>query len=304
LLLLFFEPSTRTHFTFWQAGTLLECRIPPITHPELFSSAVKGESFLDALAALTMVRGVEHLCGVDGVVIRHPKVGAAREAAEMLDAVQAVSGHAPVPVINAGDGTAQHPTQALTDLVTIFRERPAAAHPLEDLTIVLSGDLRYGRTVNSLLHLLGRFGEHHRIRVICATHPDLGPKEGILYYLVRHGVTCNLTEDFEQAIREANVVYMTRIQRERLPSPEEYARVKGRYVFRPDHLSLLRPGAFVMHPLPINRDPADPPAEIDDRLTPLAQRGDPRCAWFRQSHYGYPLRAALLDLIFYGVEWG
>lgn len=209
----------------------------------------------------------------------------------------------PLSVINAGDGTGQHPTQALVDLFTIHQERRKVnGHPLDNLTVLFSGDLKRGRTTNSLLYLLGKFGERHRIRVLFSTHKALGPKEELLMYLARHRIDYQFIPKLAKAIPEADVIYMTRIQRERTDGKSYKKLDRHRYIFQKKHLSLLRSSAFVMHPLPINRDPADPPAEIDDELTPLAIAGDPRLAWFRQSLRGIPLRDALLDLIFARID--
>lgn len=303
LLLLFYEPSTRTYKTFWDAGRLLGFDMPSIIDPQTFSSFAKGEDELDAIAAYTQVGGMGQLRGADCVVVRHPKEGFPVDVANVvMTACQDGESRPPLPVINAGDGTNQHPTQSLMDLATIYAERNTWCenHPLQDLQIVVSGDLKYGRTVNSLLHLLGRFGAEHHIHVIFSAHPAVGPKEGILEYLGRHSVSWENEPDFEKAIRRADVIYLTRIQKERMPDLELYNQVKGQYVFRLSHLECIGKRAIIMHPLPIDR--RNPPAEIEPSLTYIALQGDPRCAWLRQSHRGYPVRAALLDIIFQQIE--
>lgn len=303
LKLVFFEPSTRTEDTFWAAGHYLDESIRVISHPQIFSSAAKGESFVDAIAALTRVGGLGELRAADCLVIRHGDEGTAMLAAKVVDtAFGDGTSKRPLPIINGGDGMGQHPTQALVDLYTIHRERKCQNHPLDNLTVLLTGDLQRGRTTNSLLYLLGKFGERHSIAVVFSTHEELAPKRDLLLYLARHRITYKFIPDFTAAIPQADVLYMTRIQRERTDG-QSYAHLdREKYVFQKDYLALLKAGAFIMHPLPINRDPEDPPAEIDDALTPLALAGDPRLAWFRQSLRGIPLRAALLDLIFARID--
>lgn len=300
LKLVFFEPSTRTEDTFWVAGTFLGVNVRVLSHPQIFSSAVKGESLRDAFAALTRVGGMEDLCAAHCLVIRHGQEGTAELAANVVDAARGDGQpKRPLAVINGGDGTGQHPTQALVDLYTIYRERNSNNHhPLDNITILFCGDLKRGRTTNSLLYLLGKFSEQYHIRVLFSTLPDLAPKPDLLLYLARRRIPYEFRPDFSAAIPQADVIYSTRIQRER-PGGKKYSRRdRQQYVFQKEHLALLKSQAFVMHPLPINRDPKDPPSEIDDELTPLAIAGDPRLAWFRQSHRGIPVRDALLDLIF------
>lgn len=303
LKLVFFEPSTRTEDTFWAAGHYLDQSIRVIPHPQIFSSAAKGESLVDAIAALTRVGGMGDLRAADCLVIRHGDEGAATLAAKVVDTAYGDGQpKRPLPVINGGDGLGQHPTQALVDLYTIHQERKCTKHPLDDITVLFSGDLKRGRTVNSLLYLLGKFGEQHSIRVVFATDRSLSPKPDLLLYLARHRITCEFADDFATAIKQADVVYMTRIQRERTDGQDYTALDRERFVFHKEYLSLLKSGAIVMHPLPINRDPKDPPAEIDNELTALALSGDQRLAWFRQSLRGIPLRDALLDLIFARID--
>jgi aspartate carbamoyltransferase catalytic subunit len=301
--LMFFEASTRTEDTSWLAAHRLHMRVRTIPHPQTFSSAAKGESLTDAIAALTRVGGLGEMRAADCLVIRHKDEGSASLAAKVVDTANGDGEiKLPLPVINAGDGTGQHPTQSFVDLYTIHQERRNGNHPLENITVLFSGDLKRGRTVNSLLYLLGKFGERHTIRVLFSTHSELGPKQDILQYLARHRIHYEFVPEFPNAIPQADVIYMTRIQRERSDGANYTTLDRGRYVFRKEYLSHLKTGAFVMHPLPINRDPEDPPAEIDDELTPLALKKDPRCAWFRQSHRGVPVRAALFDIIFAHID--
>lgn len=300
---LFFESSTRTEDTFYTAARKLGCDVRAIPNPKVFSSATKGESFEAAIAAYTRVGGMGELRATDMLIIRHADEGTAKRAAKVVDTANGDGCQKlPLPVINAGDGPGQHPTQALVDLFTIYRERKCAGHPLDDLTICFSGDLKFGRTTNSLLYLLGKFGEDHRIHVIFSTLAQLSPKPEILEYLARHHITYDFEPDLTRAIRASNVNYMTRIQREREGMPPVTAKERMQYVFRKEYQSILPDGSFVMHPLPINQDLKDPPAEIDPELIPQAIAGDPRYAFFRQSHRGGPLRIGVVDFIFLGMD--
>lgn len=296
------EPSTRTVETFWEAGNMLGYETREIQAG--FSSEMKGESFEYRIMALTQVGGMGHIRLADVIVIRSKIEGAARKAVEVIESAsipECPTRH--LPVINAGDGSGQHPTQALVDLATIWQERKTGwKHPLEDITILFVGDVRYSRTVNSLCYLLGKFGRKYQIRVIFCSHEDVGPKPGILEYFDESGIAHEITEDLQGAIRHADVVNVTRLQRERFPSLDIYERVRGRCVFKKEYLDLLKKGAFVAHPLPINEDPADPPPEIDPALMPLALGGDPRCAWGRQSLRGVVNRYVLLDHIEAGLQ--
>ncbi len=296
------EASTRTEATFREAGIHLGYDVYLVLGP--LSSALKGESIEDLGMALTQVGGMAHRL-TDMFVIRSKEDGAAHRVAKAIDdANRDGNSRSLLPVLNAGDGEDQHPTQGFVDLRTLYRERKCIGHPLEDITLVMAGDISHSRTINSLCHLLGRFSPQYRIRIIFCSHPAIGPKEGMIGYLNRHEVAHEVREDFAEAIREADAVYMTRIQRERFTKEEEnlYRQAKGTYMFKKEYLELLKPGAFVMHPLPINNDPKDPPPEIDLALAPLARRNHPQCVWGRQSHRGLFVRYALLDIIEAGIQ--
>jgi len=302
MLSLFYEPSTRTSYTFEDAARTLGCHVTPIKDPGTFSSAVKGESFEEAMAAYTCTGGLgaQQLCDI--VVLRHSEAGASERAVKVIEtAKRGTKLTLPLPVINAGDGTGQHPTQALVDLTTIFAERNIKGRPLDNLTILIPGDLERSRVVNSLLYALGKFGRKHKITVWFCCPRSFGPKVKMLEYLARNGIrydffSCDM---FPKLIGRADIIYMTRVQRERKSTQGTKFRRKWReqLIFRKKYASWLKKGAFVMHPLPINRDPMDPPSEIDQALAPQAQAGDPRFAWMRQSHRGSTVRLALLDLI-------
>ena len=258
LATLFFEPSTRTRLSFETAMLRLGGQVITVADPKT-SSAAKGESLADS------IRTVEGYADV--IVIRHPQRGSAQEAADA----------ASIPVINAGDGTGQHPTQALLDIYTIQKEKGT----LEGLTVTLAGDLKNGRTVHSLVHLLVRFGA--RLQFVAPAGLEM-PSE-ITAELRARGATVSETADLAAALRTSDVVYVTRIQRERFEDPAEYERVRGSYVLDMALVEQARPGLTVMHPLP----------RVDE-IAPEVDRY-PGAAYFRQVANGVPIRMALLALV-------
>ena len=258
LATLFFEPSTRTRLSFEAAMLRLGGQVITMADPKT-SSAAKGESLADSMLT---VEGY-----ADVIVIRHPRKGSAQEAA---DAVA-------VPVINAGDGAGQHPTQALLDVYTIQKEKGS----LEALTVALTGDLKHGRTVHSLVYLLARFG----VRLLFVSPSGLELPVEITADLKKMGADVHEGSDLAAAMRQSDVVYMTRIQRERFEDPIEYERLKGSYVVRMAMIRQAKPGITIMHPLP-RVDEIAP--EID------AYEG---AAYFRQAANGVPVRMALLALV-------
>ena len=255
---MFFEPSTRTRLSFESAMHRLGGDVMTIADPKT-SSATKGESMADAVK---VVDGY-----ADVIVMRHPRKGSAAEAAEA----------AGVPVINGGDGAGQHPTQALLDVYTIKKEKGT----LDGLTVALAGDLKNGRTVHSLVYLLARFD----MRLIFVAPAQLKMPSGITEELMRQGVEASETEDLAAAMRESDVVYMTRIQKERFEDPAEYEGLKGAYVLDMAMVEQAKPGIAIMHPLPrLN--------EIKGEVDAYAG-----AAYFRQAHNGVPVRMALLALV-------
>jgi aspartate carbamoyltransferase len=258
LATLFYEPSTRTRLSFETAMHRLGGRVVTVADPKT-SSAAKGESLPDS------IRTVEGYADV--IVIRHPRNGAAQEAAEA----------AAIPVINAGDGTGQHPTQALLDIYTIRNERGS----LDGLTVSLAGDLKNGRTVHSLVYLLARFGA----RLLFVSPPELAMPGEITAELRSGGAEVVETADLAAAMAESDVVYMTRIQRERFGDPSEYDRLKGSYVIGRETIVKAKPGITIMHPLP----------RIDEIATEVDAY--PGAAYFRQAANGVPVRMALLALL-------
>ncbi len=257
LATLFFEPSTRTRLSFEAA--MLELGGSVIGFSEASSSsAAKGESMADTAKILS--------CYADIMAIRHPKEGAPYVA----------SRNATIPVINAGDGGHQHPTQTLADLLTISREKGR----LHDLTIGLCGDLKYGRTVHSLIEAMSRYAG---IRFVL-----ISPKELRLPDYVRsnvldaEGIPYTEVSSLEEAVPELDVLYMTRIQQERFDDPEQYERLKNSYVLDVEKMKLGKADMCVLHPLPRVNEIS---VAVDD---------DPRAAYFRQALNGKYMRMALI----------
>jgi aspartate carbamoyltransferase catalytic subunit len=256
LATLFYEPSTRTRFSFEAAMYRLGGQVLSAENAAQASSAAKGESLEDATR---IVSGY-----ADAIVLRHPEVGAVERAARA----------AQVPVISAGDGAGHHPTQALLDLYTIKKELGRLDH----LRIGLAGDLRNGRTARSLALLLSRFPGNELFMI---SPPELRMGTDVLDQL--KGARVSETEDFQGAITSLDVLYQTRIQAERFASPAEYERYRGVYVLTVELMQLVPEHAIVMHPLPRV-------GEIDPTVD-----ADPRAAYFRQARNGLWVRMAVLD---------
>jgi len=255
---IFLEPSTRTRLSFETAIQRLGARPITVADPKS-SSAAKGESLTDT------ARTVEGY--VDCIVIRQPETGGAKRVA---DAVA-------IPVINGGDGSGQHPTQALLDLYTIQKEKGN----LEGLTVAMIGDLKYGRTVHSLSYALAPFGPKY---VYCSP-AELKMPEAVTRDVRARGVHIEETTDIRAALSRADIVYMTRVQKERFEDPGQYERLKGSYLLNRALVEQGKPGLIVMHPLPR----VDEIAEDVDSL--------PGAAYFRQAHNGVYLRMALLAMV-------
>jgi aspartate carbamoyltransferase len=255
---LFLEPSTRTRLSFETAVHRLGAR--PITvSSAASSSAAKGESLADTAKT---VDGY-----VDAIVVRQPQKGGAQI---MADAAKA-------PLINGGDGAGQHPTQALLDLYTIIKEKGT----LENLRVAMVGDLKYGRTVHSLSYALAPFAPKEYI--YCAPKELQMPDE-IVSDMEKKSVKITKTEDINEAL-QADVVYMTRIQKERFEDPAEYERLKGSFILDRKLVESGNKNLIIMHPLPR----VDEIAEDVDEL--------PNAAYFRQAHNGVYLRMALLAMV-------
>jgi len=258
LATLFFEPSTRTRLSFETAMLRLGGQVITVAEPKS-SSAAKGESLHDTIKT---VEGY-----ADVIVLRHPKVGAAEEAAAATER----------PIINAGDGAGQHPTQSLLDVYTILKEKDT----IDGLTIALAGDLKYGRTVHSLADLLSLY----EVRLVLVAPASLRMPAEIVARLKEKGVPVEETEDFGEALKKSDVLYMTRIQKERFDDPAEYERLKGAYVLTRSMLEGVKEGITIMHPLPRVNEIA---TDVD---------GYEGAAYFRQAANGVPVRMALLALV-------
>jgi len=255
---IFYEPSTRTRFSFEAAMFRLGGQVLSAEGAGTASSAAKGESLEDAIR---IIAGY-----ADAIVLRHPSVGAAASAARVAD----------VPVINAGDGGGHHPTQALLDLYTIQKELGRLDH----LRVGLVGDLRHGRTVRSLAPLLANYPGNELVLVSPA---GLRMADDIVTPLRRRGQPFHETEDLAGVASTLDVLYQTRIQAERFASPEEFERFRGVYVVDPALMRRLPEHAIVMHPLPRV-------GEIDPGVD-----GDRRAAYFRQARNGLWVRQAVLE---------
>ena len=258
LATLFFEPSTRTRLSFETAMLRLGGQVITVADPKT-SSAAKGESLADSMRTVSGY--------ADIIVIRHPRKGSAQEAADAVD----------IPVINGGDGAGQHPTQALLDVYTIQKE----AGTLEGLTVTLAGDLKNGRTVHSLSHLLARLG----MRLLFAAPSKLAMPVEITTDLRQLGADISETEDLATAMRQSDVVYMTRIQKERFENVAEYEQLKGTYVVDGAMVDQAKEGIIIMHPLP----------RVNE-ITPDVDTYE-KAAYFRQAANGVPIRMGILALL-------
>ncbi len=259
LATLFYEPSTRTRLSFESAMLRLGGKVLSVASAMTTSSAAKGETLHDTGKMIESY--------ADVAVIRHPREGSAEELA----------GGADIPVINGGDGTGQHPTQALLDLFTIRQERGT----LTGLNVTLVGDLKNGRTVHSLAPVLALLGNH----LTLVSPRSLAMPAYVTDALRKHDVRVVETEDLAEAAAESDVLYITRIQKERFENPADYEAVKGAYVVDLDLVKAARSGVILMHPLPRVDEIA---AEVD------SYEG---AAYFRQAANGVPVRMALISLI-------
>ena len=257
LATLFFEPSTRTRLSFESAMLGLGGNVLGFSDSNS-SSAKKGESVADTVA---VVSGY-----ADIIAMRHPKEGAPMVA----------SMHSLIPIINAGDGGHFHPTQTLTDLLTIHHEKGR----FEGLTVGLCGDLKFGRTVHSLIEAMSRY---QGVKFVLISPEELKlPGFVKQTYIKEKGIEYVQSTSLEEVMPELDILYMTRVQRERFFNEEDYLRLKDSYILTPEKLKNAKEDMIVMHPLPrVN--------EIDTRVD-----GDPRACYFRQAYYGKFIRMALI----------
>ena len=257
LATLFFEPSTRTRLSFEAAMYELGGNVLGFSEAQS-SSAAKGESVSDTAKTVS--------CYADIIAMRHPKEGAPYVA----------SLAASIPVINAGDGGHNHPTQTLTDLLTISREK---GH-IDGLTVGFCGDLKFGRTVHSLIGALSRY---RNVKIILISPTELKVPEYVLQeVLEKNNIDFVQTTDLQAALPELDILYMTRVQRERFFNEEDYLRLKDSYILTSEKLKNAKSDLCIMHPLPRVNEIA---VEIDD---------DPRACYFKQVLYGKYIRMALI----------
>ena len=257
LATLFYEPSTRTRLSFEAAMLELGGSVLGFSEANS-SSASKGESVADTAKVIS--------CYADIIAMRHPRDGAPFVAAQ----------NATIPVINAGDGGHNHPTQTLTDLLTISREKGRLDH----LTIGLCGDLKYGRTVHSLIEAMSRY---EGVRFVLISPEELKVPDYIKYEVMdKDAIPYEETADLEAALPELDILYMTRIQRERFADPYEYERLKDSYVLTPEKLAGAKSDMAILHPLPRVNEIS---VKVDD---------DPRACYFRQALCGKYIRMALI----------
>lgn len=259
LCTLFYEPSTRTRLSFETAAQKLGMGVVSTENAAGFSSAAKGETLEDTINVINQY-------GVCAIVIRHPETGAAKKAAKVSK----------VPIINAGDGKGEHPTQALLDAYTIKKEFGR----LDNLHLVAGGDLKNGRTIRSLCQLLSLYPNN---RITFVSLPELNMQEDIKDLLRKSNTEFSETDNASEAFKNADVVYWTRLQKERLEKSSNFK--NGGFIIDQSKINLLPKHAIVMHPLP-RVDEIDP--EVDN---------DPRARYFEQSGNGLYIRMALLDQI-------
>ena len=259
LATLFFEPSTRTRLSFEAAMYELGGNVIGFSEAQS-SSASKGESVADTAKVIS--------CYADIIAMRHPKEGAPLVAAM----------NAGVPVINAGDGGHNHPTQTLADLLTIYREKGG----FENLTVGLCGDLKFGRTVHSLIAALSRYTG---VKFVLISPQELKLPGYVKQTLDDKGIPYTETTSLEEPMPQLDILYMTRVQRERFFNEEDYLRLKDSYVLTPEKLKNARADMCILHPLPrVN--------EIS-----VAVDNDPRACYFKQVLYGKYMRMALILML-------
>ena len=260
LATIFYEPSTRTRLSFETAIQNLGGHLITTENAGEFSSAIKGESLEDTIKVINAY--------ADGIVLRHPEKGAAQRAAEVSD----------VPILNAGDGVGEHPTQALLDVYSIYRKK---GNP-DRLKIGLVGDLLNGRTVHSFLLLLSIYN----IEFFLISPKSLQLPKSYLDELDKHSIKYTVLDNWDSALKVVDVLYMTRVQKERFKLIEEYQKVKDDFLLKPGQVKTMKKDAIILHPLPrVN--------EIDPKID-----SDPRAQYFQQVKNGLFLRMALLELIY------
>jgi aspartate carbamoyltransferase catalytic subunit len=262
---LFFAPSTRTRLSFESAMYRLGGEVISMENASESSSSTKGETIEDT------IRIIDNYA--DLIVLRHTEVGTAARAAAVSE----------VPIINGGDGTGQHPTQAFLDLYTIQREIGRT----DDFHIAFVGNLAYYRAARSLAYLLGKY---NNIKMTFVASPELRMKDDVKEYLKENGVAFEETEDLEGAMHIADVVYQTRMAEEWIPDHDQYEKLRGKYIITRPMTDHMKDGAILIHPLPRAGEIAP---EVDD---------SPHAVYFRQAAYGVLVRMALLKTLLNGKK--
>ncbi|RUS45661.1 aspartate carbamoyltransferase [Cohnella sp. AR92] len=262
---LFFEASTRTRLSFEAAMNRLGGSVIGTENAAQFSSAIKGETLEDTIRIISGYSDV--------IVMRHTEIGAAKRAAAVAD----------VPVLNAGDGAGEHPTQALLDAYTIQKE----IGQLDGVRIAMVGDLAYGRTVHSLSYILANYKD---VMIHYISPENVRIPNYVKRYMDEKGIRYEETGDLNEVAGSIDVLYQTRIQKERFPSLEEYEKASGHFIVDEELMSLMRKDSIVLHPLPRA-------GEITDAVD-----SDPRAAYFRQARNGLYIRMALVDKALSGIN--
>jgi aspartate carbamoyltransferase catalytic subunit len=260
LATIFYEPSTRTRLSFETAIQNLGGQLITTENAGDFSSAIKGESLEDTIKVINAY--------ADGIVLRHPEAGAAQRAASVSD----------VSIINAGDGVGEHPTQALLDMYTIYRSKGS----FDGLRIGLVGDLLNGRTVHSLLPLLALY----KVELYLISPDSLKMPASYLAELDKQGIPYSVLDSWQETLGLVDVLYMTRVQKERFERSEDYEKVKDDFILTLPDVQRMKPDAIILHPLPRVNEIA---TDIDS---------DPRAKYFEQVRNGLFLRMALLSHIY------
>lgn len=262
LATLFYEPSTRTRLSFESAMLQLGGQVISTENAKEFSSFSKGESLEDTIEVISGY--------ADIIALRHFEIGAAKRAASMSS----------IPILNAGDGAGQHPTQALLDLYTIQRH----FKDINGLTICMVGDLRYGRTVRSLCYLFGRF---YNVNLIFVSPIMCRMADDICQFLDENGIKYRQEENFNEAVKQSDCIYMTRVQKERFLDMERYLKAINQYRIDVSTLPFIKDNAIIMHPLPREQEISP---DVDS---------DPRMIYFEQAKNGVWIRMALMAMLLY-----
>ncbi|HSW85023.1 MAG TPA: aspartate carbamoyltransferase [Candidatus Saccharimonadales bacterium] len=257
---IFYEPSTRTRLSFEAAIQNLNGHVITTENAGEFSSAIKGESLEDTIRAINAF--------ADGIILRHPETGSANRAAKVSK----------VPIINAGDGASEHPTQALLDVYSIYRYK----QKFDGLKIAMVGDLLHGRTVHSLALLLSLYD----VELFLISPPNLHMPDEIIKQLDKQSVRYKVLDNWSDVISSLDILYMTRIQKERFASGGDYEKLKNSYILMLHDVKQMKPDSIILHPLPRVNEIAP---EVDS---------DPRAKYFEQVKNGLFLRMALLNFIY------